>query len=218
VTKIPGSLIAATSRFLSRGLLAFVLVLSLGTSAAGAQQGQSASFTLRPGDVVRVLVWREKEMSGDFTVDEAGRLVLPLVGERRVAQTPWLALRDSLLESYAKQLKNPSVTLTPLRRVLVMGEVTKPGQILLDPTMNFASAIALAGGANMQGDLRRVRIVRDGKTLVQQAPVDSLIFTAEVHSGDQLYVDRLSWFDRNSAFVASAALSLTGILVSLIRR
>lgn len=194
------------------------LVVACAITAPTASAQDNPSFVLRPGDVVKVLVWREKDMSGDFKVDESGRLVLPLIGRRDVTNTAWDILRDSLLEGYARQLKNPSVTLTPMRRVLVLGEVTKPGQILLDPTMTFASAVALAGGANMQGDLRRVRIVREGRTIVKQAPVDSLIFAADVRSGDQVYVDRLSWFDRNSAFVASAALSLTGILVSLIRR
>ena len=199
-----------------RRLLGLVAACALAASAASAQD--NSAFVLRPGDVVKVLVWREKEMSGDFKVDEAGRLILPLIGQRAVTTMPWIVVRDSLLDGYARQLKNPSVTLTPMRRVLVLGEVAKPGQILLDPTMTFASAVALAGGANMQGDLRRVRIVRDGRTIVKQAPVDSLIFAADVRSGDQVYVDRLSWFDRNSAFVASAALSLTGILVSIIRR
>ena len=200
----------------ARFLLGLVVACAITAPTASAQD--NPTFVLRPGDVVKVLVWREKDMSGDFKVDESGRLVLPLIGRRDVTHTAWDILRDSLLEGYARQLKNPSVTLTPMRRVLVLGEVTKPGQILLDPTMTFASAVALAGGANMQGDLRRVRIVRDGRTIVKQAPVDSLIFAADVRSGDQVYVDRLSWFDRNSAFVASAALSLTGILVSLIRR
>lgn len=200
----------------SRLLLRLIVACAIAAPCASAQE--NPPFVLRPGDVVKVLVWREKDMSGDFKVDEAGRLVLPLIGPRIVTHTGWEILRDSLLESYARQLKNPSVILTPMRRILVLGEVTKPGQILLDPTMTFASAVALAGGANAQGDLRRVRIVRDGRTIVKQAPVDSLIFAADVRSGDQVYVDRRTWFERNSAFVASAALSLTGILVSLIRR
>lgn len=196
-------------------MVVVALTMSAGRAIA---QDRTATFVLQPGDMVRVFVWREKDLSGDFKVDEAGRLQLPLLGEQRVTGRPWAVLRDTLLEGYARQLKNPSVSLTPMRQVLVLGEVSKPGLVLLDPTMTFASAVALAGGANAQGDLRRVRIVRDGRTLVAQTPVDSLIFAADVRSGDQVFVDRLSWFDRNSAFMASAALSLAGILVSIIRR
>ena len=40
------------------------------------------SYTLRPGDVIRILVWGHEELSGEFQVDEEGRIQYPILGER----------------------------------------------------------------------------------------------------------------------------------------
>lgn len=146
---------------------AVVLALLLCLPGLGVAQ-QAVSFDslqLRPGDVVQVLVWREKDLSGEFVVDPTGRVVLPMLGERVVTDRGWGLVKDDLLAAYALELRNPSVELTPLRRVFVLGEVTEPGVYDLDPAMSLAGAVAMAGGANPQGDLRKVKILRDG-TLV----------------------------------------------------
>jgi polysaccharide export outer membrane protein len=208
-------------------LIAFLVLVGSVAFARGAD-GQAAAradtsvidqaFILEPGDVVRTLVWREKDLSGDFKVDEAGRLTLPMIGLKRVTGVPWTQLRDSLLAEYTRQLANPSVTLTPLRRVQVLGEVTKPGQYLADPTLSLAGLVALAGGATPNGDLRRVRVVRRGQTIVNAASVESLLLQAGVHSNDQVFVDRRSWLERNGAVIASTVISATGILITILRR
>jgi polysaccharide export outer membrane protein len=165
-----------------------------------------------------VYVWREGDLSGDFPVDEVGRVTLPMLGVVKVEGLQWYALRDSLLSLYSRQLRNPSVMLTPLRRVQVLGEVPKPGNYLADPTLSLAGLVALAGGATAGGDLHRVRVVRGGKTIVKSASVESILLTADVRSNDQIFVDRRAWIERNGAFVASALISTAGILVALIRR
>jgi hypothetical protein len=152
------------------------------------------AFVLGPGDVIKVTIWREKELSGSFQVDETGMLTLPMLGRLRGAGIPWHELRDSLLVRYTAQLRTTSIILQPQRRVYVFGEVAKPG------------------------DLRRIRIVRGGTTLRANVPVESLFVGTALKSEDQIYVGKRSWFDRNSTFIAGAALSLTSIIVSLIRR
>lgn len=205
---------------MSRFAFAVLVLLSLPVASLCAQ-GDSATrrvLTLGPGDKVRVLIWREKDLSGDFAVDETGVLNLPMLGPQPVAALPWDAVRDSLLVLYRRELKAPSVTLTPLRRVLVLGEVTKPGQFYADPTLSLAGIIALAGGASEQGDLHHLRVVRDGVVIQSQLSLETQLQQTDVRSGDQIFVDRRSWFDRNSAFVASAAISVASILVTLLRR
>jgi len=127
-------------------------------------------------------------------------------------------LRDSLLGEYQRQLKNPSVTLTPRRRVLVLGEVAKPGPYFVDPTLSLAGIVAQSGGATPNGDLRRVRVVRNGETVVKSASIEHLLLPGGVHSNDQIFVDRRAWIERNGAFVASAIISTAGIFIALIRR
>jgi polysaccharide export outer membrane protein len=167
---------------------------------------------------VRVRIWREPTLDGDFQVDEAGRLTVPLLGTRVITGIPWLDLRDSLLTLYRRELRAPSVTLTPLRRVYVLGEVNRPGLYLADPTLSLAGIVALAGGASPLGDLGKLRVVRQGQTIVEHAPIEGQLVQADVRSEDQVFVDRRSWFELNSTFVASAAISVASIIVSLLAR
>lgn len=197
-----------------------VLALLLCLPGLGAAQ-QAVSFDslqLRPGDVVQVLVWREKDLSGEFVVDPTGRVVLPMLGERAVTNRAWGLVKDDLLAAYALELRNPSVELTPLRRVFVLGEVTEPGVYDLDPAMSLAGAVAMAGGAGPQGDLRKVKILRDGTLVMDGVAVESGLAQVGVRSGDQVLVGRRGWMDRNSTFLVSALLSLTSIAVTIALR
>lgn len=201
-----------------RIFLTLVIALCLLPVAGQAQAAApSEAFTLEQGDVVRVKIWREKDLNGDYQVDETGDITLPLLGARRVLGIPWSVLRDSLLMAYRRELKAPSVSLIPLRRVFVLGEVTKPGPYLADPTLNLGGIVALAGGASPQGDLGKLRIVRHGEVIARGAALDGA-GVPDIRSGDEIFVDQRSWFDRNSTFVASAAISVASIIITLVRR
>lgn len=213
MTRVP--LVARSFRLVA----SFMILSLLGSLDVAAQMPAPAParFTLEPGDVVKVVVWREKDLNCECRVDEAGRLTLPLLGVHTVTGIQWESLRDTLLDQYARQLRNPSVVVTPMRRVQVLGEVTKPGVYLADPTVSLAGLVALAGGATPGGDLHRIRVVRAGQTIVQSTSVESLLLDAGVHSNDQIFVDRRAWIERNGAFVASALISSASIFIALIR-
>jgi polysaccharide export outer membrane protein len=187
------------------------------------QQVASAQVTasrppLAPGDLVRIAVWREPDLSGEFIVDDHGIVTLPLLGRIDVTSTPASSLSDKLIAAYAVQLKNPSVTVTALRRIYVLGDVMKPGLYPADPTMILAGVVALAGGATPTGDLSKIRVVRDGKTINTHLDANSILEMTDIRSGDQIFVDRRSWVDRNSAIVASAAISAVTLVISLLLR
>ena len=186
-------------------------------SPAG-EPAADAPFSLEPGDVIQTKIWHEKDLSDTNVVDESGRVTLPMLGVVTVLGRPWVPLRDSLIAEYQRQLKNPSVVLRPFRRVQVLGNVTKSGEYYADPTLSIAGVVALAGGASPEGDLRHVRVVRHGKTIVESASVESLLLQSAVHSGDQIFVDRRSWLERNGAIAASTLISATGILVTILHR
>jgi polysaccharide export outer membrane protein len=192
--------------------------LLLGTAAAGqaAPAAPAAPVTLRPGDVIQVQLPREPDLSGEFVIDERGFVALPILGLRAVTGSPWPIVRDSLLAAYAHELAESSVGLLAFRRVFVFGSVTKPGVYLADPSLSLAGAVAMAGGATAEGDLRKLRVVRDGETILARAPIDSPLAAVGVQSGDQIFVGRRGWFDRNSATAVSAFVGLAGVIVTLI--
>jgi protein involved in polysaccharide export with SLBB domain len=172
---------------------------------------------LLAGDLLRVEIWREEDLSGEFPVDQNGDVVLPLLGERHVTGIPIEELRQSLLIDYRRELRNPSITITPLRRIYVLGEVNEPGLLTVDPTVSLAGAVALAGGANQQGDLRRIQVIRSGQPVLDGVAPTAALSTLDVRSGDQIFVGRRSWLDRNSTFLVSSVLSITSIVITLLQ-
>ncbi|HUQ20910.1 MAG TPA: polysaccharide biosynthesis/export family protein [Gemmatimonadaceae bacterium] len=205
-------------RFLTTFLTVGTFLLAGGVQAQSATPVADVQPTLAPGDAVRIQVWREPDLSGDFVVNEQGVITLPLLGRMDVTSVPISQLRDKLISAYAVQLRNPSVTITPLRRVYVLGEVAKPGLYPVDPTISLAGLIALAGGATPIGDVQKVRIVRNGTVVVKQIDASSSVGMSNVRSNDEVFVDRRSWLDRNSGVVASAVISTLGIILSVVLR
>ncbi|CAN5223652.1 hypothetical protein BH20GEM2_BH20GEM2_15570 [soil metagenome] len=174
--------------------------------------------TLRPGDVVRITIWREPDLSGEFPVDPNGVVTLPLLGDQRVTGIPVAGLRDVLVSKYRVQLRNPSITVTPLRRINLYGEVNRPGLSSVDPPVPLARLITLAGGRTGNGSLDRIRIIRDGEVVHERASANTSLNTIDVRSGDQVIVGQRSWLSRNLGLVLSIPGTIAGIigLVSLI--
>lgn len=182
-----------------------------------AQGRDDRALYLRPGDLLSVLVVGEKDLTGQFLVDDRGLVVLPLLGARPVTEAPWSQVRDSLLAEYARELRIPSIQITPLRRVTVLGQVNLAGMHMLDPHVTLAGAIAVAQGASPDGDLRRIRVVRDGVTLVDGAALEASMATLGIRSGDEIFVGRRGWWDRNSGMVVGAVISAVALLVTVSR-
>jgi len=176
-----------------------------------------AELFLVPGDIVRVSIWREVDLSGDFQVDQDGKIVLPLLGELEVDNKAWNAVRNQLLEGYRRDLRNPSIELTPFRSVYVLGEVSLPGRYNVHPTNdNLAGAVSLAGGATPNGDIRKMRIVRDGMIILDGIAGEQALAELGIRSGDQLFIGRRGWLDRNSTFLVSGILSIASIAVAIL--
>jgi protein involved in polysaccharide export with SLBB domain len=198
-------------------ILLFTLLVSQGLSAQAAPSTRTPAAVLQPGDVLKIEIWREENLSGEFLVDEAGRVTLPLLGNRLVGGMTLTAVRDTLLIAYRKELRNPSISIIPLRTVYILGEVNEPGRYEVDPTVSLAGAIALAGGASQQGDLDKIRVIREGEVILRGVRAEEALDRIDIRSGDQIFVDERGWFERNSTFLVSASLGVVSIIISIIR-
>jgi protein involved in polysaccharide export with SLBB domain len=200
-------------------LAAFVLL----TSAVSASAQLSAPATkaagsesLRPGDVLKLWIWREEEMSGSFPVPEDGVVVLPKIGARKVIGRVPAELKAEIVADYQKYLRNPSIEITFLRRVNVLGAVKEPGVYPVDETMTIANVLALAGGTTSQGKQDEVQLHREGKKLVARITQQTRIADLPLQSGDQLYVPERSWAARNSPLVAAFVSGLVSVAIAVI--
>ena len=107
-------------------------------------------YIIGPGDVLGVVFWREKELSGDVAVLPDGRITLPLINEMTAAGLTPEQLRTALIEAARQFVTDPTATVVVRqvnsRRVFVTGMVAKPGQYPLYQTMSVLQLIATAGG------------------------------------------------------------------------
>ena len=185
-----------------------------GADRQGAATGEF-SEPLRPGDVVRLRIWREPDLSGDFPVDESGQVVLPRLGPVSVMAISRDSLRRSLLAAYTTYLKNPSIEVMLLRRINVLGAVKNPGLYPVDPTMTVADALALAGGASADGRRDRVELLRGGEKVVVKLDPGARLGDTPIRSGDQLYVPERSWFSRNQGIVIGTVSAFAALAIRL---
>lgn len=191
--------------------------------AQGASPGVPASSADRaartriaPGDRVVVKVWREPLLSDTAAfVNDREEVVLPRLGVVSVASQTPATLRDSLLARYATFLRDPVVDVMVLRRVIVNGEVGKPGVYYVDVAATLRDVIATAGGVTPNGNPRKVQVVRDGRPIPVPDWARDTSVTSDLESGDQIVVGRRSWFASNGLGLVGTLVGVASLLIAL---
>ncbi len=170
-----------TSRF-SAALLCGLLLLCMGCASAPDKQ-QSAiallqpfsasGYLISPTDTLRIDVYREQDLSGNYYVDPSGTINMPLVGRIGVAgESAETVERKIALTLSRGYLVDPDVRVSVIkfRPIYITGEVKKPGEYPFTPGMTVQQAIVLAGGEtrfatdkyylqrNYAAENRRVRV------------------------------------------------------------
>ncbi len=128
-----------------------------------AKGGGEYLYRLGAGDKLRVNVFGEKDLSGEFQVSAAGEVSLPLIGSVSAGgltlegfnKLVGIRLRDG----YLKQPK-VSAEITNYRPVYVLGEVRSPGPYEYINRMTVLQAVALAGGYTYRANERKIKIDR----------------------------------------------------------
>ena len=185
-------------------------------ACAGQQARQPEQTVIRPGDLVRVTVWRKPELSGDFLVATDSSLKHPLYREVKIAGLMVGAAREKLVEFLRGFENSPQVAIEPLFRVAVGGEVRVPNLYTLSPETSIAQAVALAGGPTERGQIDRIRLLRDGhETFVDLNSATSDAISTSVASGDQIVIPRQHRFFRDYGIpilqAAGAVAAISGL-------
>lgn len=172
---------------------------------------------LRPGDVIRLRIWREPDLSGDFPVDESGVATLPKVGRLAAVGFTRDSLKQHLLTSYETYLRNPAIEVALLRRISVLGAVRTPNVYVVDPTLTVSEVVAMAGGAAPDGKPDQVRVLRGAERLDVKLTEGTRLSETPIRSGDQLYVPQRSWASRNMGFLVGTLTGAVGLIFTLTR-
>ncbi|HSI39141.1 MAG TPA: polysaccharide biosynthesis/export family protein [Xanthobacteraceae bacterium] len=177
--------------------LAMVIPLLLVTACAGTPppasnavppEGGVDSYTLGTGDKLRITVFNEPNLSGEFDIDSAGIVALPLVGNVKAAGITQRDLEQQITAKLAGgYMRDPRVNVEVLiyRPFYILGEVTRPGEYPYRNGMNVMGAIAVAGGFTYRGNDKTIYIRRAGQTDERSYPLTT---TTVVLPGDILRV------------------------------
>jgi polysaccharide export outer membrane protein len=141
------------------GIMAAALIAASATAFA---QGRAAAnrpappppdtseFVIGAEDLLTVLFWRDKELSGDVTVRSDGMITLPLVGDVRADGRTPTQLAEDIKNLAARFLTEPVVNVfvrqVNSRKVYITGEVKMPGMYPLTSPRTVIQLIAMAGG------------------------------------------------------------------------
>jgi polysaccharide export outer membrane protein len=173
---------------------------------------------LQAGDIVRLQIWREPDLSGDFTVDPNGIATFPKLGPMKVSMESAESLRGRLVSAYQEYLRNPSIEVTLLRRIIILGAVRTPGLYPVDPTLTIADVVALAGGATPDGNRREIELVRNGERIAVKLNDAVRIADLPLRSGDQIFVPERSWAARNPGLIATALSAGVSLIIAVFLR
>ena len=174
--------------YLFAGILVAILSLSLNTAVAeqlsldlntavskDVSSGQNkkvaeeASYLLGAGDVLKITVYNNSDLSLETKISEAGTISYPLIGDVQLMGLTASAAEKKLAKlletgGFVKKPQiNILVTLYQSKMISVLGSVLKPGRYPLDRATNLADMLALVGGATADGSDLVTIIGKKGK-------------------------------------------------------
>ena len=133
-------------------------------------------YTLGSGDKLKITVYGEEDLGGEFAIDGSGHIQLPLVGQVKAAGLTLhqfvAELTTALQNGY---LKDPKISAQVLnyRPFYIIGEVNKPGEYPYENGLTVLRAVALAGGYTYRANDGKVYVRRVNDSDETSMPADS---------------------------------------------
>jgi len=128
-------------------------------------------YVIGPDDVLTIVFWREKDLSGDVAVRPDGKISLPLLNDVEAAGLTPEELRLRVTAAAEKLIEEPTVTVVVKeinsRKVFITGQVAKPGPYPLNGPTTVVQLLAIAGGVLEYADEKNIAIMRteNGKSV-----------------------------------------------------
>jgi polysaccharide export outer membrane protein len=121
-------------------------------------------YVIGAADEVQVHVWKNPELTTNVPVRPDGMISLPLLDDVQAAGLTAEQLKEVVTEKLAEYISNPDVTVVVTsmqsKRIYVLGEVARPGPVLLVTDTRVTDALSQAGGFTTFADRDAIRIIR----------------------------------------------------------
>ncbi len=140
-----------------------------------AETARTGSYRVGAGDVLRISVWGNNQLSGPVTVRPDGQITLQLIGETQAAGRTPIEIQQDIARRLVRYLKGePNVTVTVADvnsyRIYVVGRVNQPGEFTPDSPVTILQSLALARGMNEFADSNHIVVVRRDENGVRRIP------------------------------------------------
>jgi len=132
-------------------------------------------YTLDTGDVVRVMVYGDADLTQSYAVDDAGAVALPLVGPIQVRGTTTKVAAARIAAALSNGFMrdpNVAVEVATYRPFFIQGEVATPGQFTYVYGMTVRAAISTAGGFTDTADRSQALVYRRQGSEMAKGTVD----------------------------------------------
>lgn len=183
----------AAKMFVICGLLSGCSTIDYPAGTVAAANSQlAAGMRIAPGNTLKVTVFDEPNLSGEYVVDSNGNIALPLIG---IVQSAGSTTSD-LTQSIAAALSDGGYVLVPrvsvevanYQPVFVLGEVNRPGEYPFTAEMNHLQVIAKAGGYTPRANEKIVILERSGWDQPRKIKLDSVPLS--LAPGDTIIVEQ----------------------------
>lgn len=153
--------------------------------AAASSQG----YTFGSGDVIKVTVFNQEDLSGEYVINGAGVIALPLIGDVMAKDLSVKQVEEAIINKLKPDyLLNPRVSVQVLnyRPFYILGEVKEPKSYPYVDGMTYLNAVAIAGGFTYRAQEDHVLVIRanDNKKKEVKLSIDD-----KVLPGDQIHVE-----------------------------
>ncbi|MFK7849099.1 MAG: polysaccharide biosynthesis/export family protein [Rhodothermales bacterium] len=185
-----------------------------------AQPSPTNAQSLQLGDGVRITFYNiEEPISGDYYVMQDWMIQLPYVGLVPVRNKAFDSLRTSIIDSYGTIYREPELTVQPLFRINVLGEINEPGIYYVTGFEKLTDLLAQAGGETNEADLDKIFLIRDGeqidinaKKILKQGQI---LQDFGLESGDQIYVSRVGLVSFRNASLLISGLGVAATIAAI---
>lgn len=177
---------------------------------------------LSPGDGIRLTVYNiTDDVSGDYFVQKDGNIQLPYVGLIYTTDLDFESVKREIIEKYTTIYRNPEITVQPLYRIIVLGEVRTPGTYYVTGVEKFSDLLAQAGGETRDANLNKIYVIRGNQKININAneilTKGQSLKNIGLEPGDQIYVNRKHWLKRLSLPILISIATLTLIAIQTFR-
>jgi len=139
-------------------------ILSIGSAVAQDSNGPRAPYTINPGDLLEISVWKELDLQREVLVRPDGAFSFPLSGDIVAEGRTVEDIRQELtarLETYIPDLV-VTVTVAEINgnKIFVIGQVKTPGVFVVNPRVDVIQALSIAGGMTPFAQVNNIVIIR----------------------------------------------------------